>query len=288
MLYGGVFVHLYVRCDEPGANLLFSARAKKRLNLSSKGEGKGKVIVMTHPIWQRTWRSTGLHLLLLADLFFIGLHLLHFWLLYKTSYTGFLLGDGFRVDKDGSFAEYFQYLKLFSVTGLLVFLWARRKGLVYGAWGAVFAFSGLDDALRIHEDMGGRLVHVLGIHEAFGLRGQDFGELLVWGSFGVILLGFVLFATLRAGAEERAFSKNLALLFMVFVFFGLGVDMLHILLKGPAVLQILMPVLEDGGEMLTISVLTTFVWTWLVSREAVHPALSGRGRGPDYGGLHKH
>ena len=231
---------------------------------------------MIHSVWKRTWRFTGLYLLLLADLFFMGLHLLHFWLLYKTSYTGFLLGDGFRVDKDGSFAEYFQYLKLFSVTGLLVFLWARRKGLSYGAWGAVFAFSLLDDALRIHEGLGGRLVRVLDIRAAFGLRGQDFGELLVWGSFGVVLLGFVLFAYLRAGAEERAFSGNLALLFMLFVFFGLGVDMLHILLKGPAVLQILMPVLEDGGEMLVMSVVTVFVWSQLTTRRAAHAASSGR------------
>ena len=230
---------------------------------------------MIHAAWRRTWRSPGLRLLLAIDLFFVSLHLLHFWLLYKTSYTGFLLAEWFRVDKDGSFAENFQYLKLFLVAGLLALLWLKRKKLSYGAWAAVFAFAGIDDALRIHEGLGGRLVQALNIPAAFGLRGQDFGELLVWGVFGTVLLGFVFFSYLRAGAEERAFSKNLAVLFAIFVFFGLGVDMLHILLGSLAIPQTFMAVLEDGGEMLTVSVLTVFVWVWFVSLTAAPQATSG-------------
>ena len=238
------------------------------------GEGRRKGDAVTHAIWRRTWRSKGLRLLLTIDLFFVGLHLLRFWLLQEDFRLGLLSSGRFRVDVDRGFAESFQYLKLLLITGFLSFLWAKQKRLSYGAWAAVFAFAGLDDALRLHEGLGGRLVRALDIPAAFGLRGQDFGELLVWGSFGVVLLGFVLFSYLRAAPEERAFSKNLALLFGVFVLFGLGVDMLHILLGSSAIPQTFMAVLEDGGEMLSVSVLSVF--TWVRFRFAAAPqAVSG-------------
>ena len=233
---------------------------------------------MTHPVWRRTWRAKGLLFLLAADLLFIGLHLLRFWLLQKDVQLGFLASGRFRVDVDRGFAESFQYLKLLLTTGSLVFLLTKQKALSYSAWAVVFAFALLDDALKIHEEVGRHLVDGLGIPAAFGLRGQDFGELIVWGAFGVVLLGFVLFSYLRAAPAEKAFSRSLALLFAVFVLFGLGVDMLHILLGGPLILQTFMSVLEDGGEMLTISVVTVFVWNWLASRTAARGVVGVRVR----------
>lgn len=221
----------------------------------------------THPVWREEWHSKVLLLLLGTDLLFIGLHLLRFWLLQEGSYEGFLLNSRFTVDRDRGFAEGFQYLKLLLIVGLLMSLWVRQKALSYGAWGATFAFTLLDDALKIHEGVGRRIVDWLNIPAAFGLRGQDFGELIVWGGFGIILLGILLFSYLRAAPKEKAFSNPLFLLFVAFVFFGLGVDMLHMLLGGSEVQQMLMAVLEDGGEMFVMSIITVYIWNIFRGRE---------------------
>ncbi len=235
---------------------------------------------MVYLVWKKTWRSKILLFLLATDLIFIGLHFLHFWLL-QGSDRALWEGHRFAVSTDRGFAEIFGYLKLLLLTGLLARLWTQQKRLTYFAWSAVFAYVGLDDALRLHEKEGLYLAQRLGMPAAFGLRARDLGEVLVWGVFATVLLGFVLFSYLRAAPKEKAFSKSLFALFTVLVFFGLGVDMLDILVGGSAFQETLMAVLEDGGEMLTISVITAFVWRWFVNREPVHQTASGRAQRTD-------
>ena len=196
-----------------------------------------------------------LSLLLLADTIFIGTHIL----LWSVEWRSALLM--LNIERDGSLPEYFSYHKWLVCALGCIWLFTRGREALYLSWGALFFYLLLDDSNRFHERGGAFLVDLMKWGPALHLRGQDFSELTVMATAGVILLSVIAITyRMSINPEAKAFSRHLLLCLAAFVFFAAGVDMLHIMLRPWTTLRFFTGVVEDVGEMVVASVFTSIVW----------------------------
>ncbi len=202
-----------------------------------------------------------LQLLLFTDFILILLHVALF-------YTGWLTNENFSLRRDKGYPEFFQYLKELWIALLFVRLAWQNLEVRYLAWAALFGYMLADDYLMLHENIGAAAANSLGFMDRWGLRAQDFGELgfylLVGGTFCVLLL-----IAYRSGS--RTFRRNsiaLFVLLILFACFAVAGDLLHIVLPFPA-LDRIFDILEDGSEMIVMSLILWYVLTLLVTTPLV-------------------
>ncbi len=195
-------------------------------------------------------------LLLIGDALFILLHLA----LVFTPLSG---GRLFYLDVDGGYAEWYQYLKLTGIVWLLVILAREQRRPLLIVWLALFAFLLLDDALRLHETAGLWLANAVGLPPLIGLRPRDLGELLFVGLVALGLLTALVRAYQDSDGRTRRFSLSLILALLALGVVGVGLDMLGQMASGWRVLHEVLIAIEDGGELIVVSVMV-----WLVYREA--------------------
>ncbi len=202
-------------------------------------------------VWRIVLARPGLLLLLGIDGLFVALHL---WL-----WAHGKLAPQFNVEVDGSVPEMFNYLKWSLCFLSCAFAFFKRRELLNLLWALLFFYFLLDDSEWIHERVGAWITSRMDWGPALGLRGQDFGELSVSAAAGIVLFGLLGDAYWRAtDARAKAFSRRLLPWLAVLIFFGIGVDMLHIILA-PMVSElwgVLLGVIEDAGEMIMASFLT--------------------------------
>lgn len=192
-------------------------------------------------------------LLLAGDVALMGLHV----------YNHFAAGEKnlmLAITVDASYGEAYQYLKeLWAALLLVVLAWSTRQA-VYLLWAALFVYLLADDALRFHELAGIGLAAQLGLGDAFGLRADDLGELIFLGGVaGLIALGFLV-GYPRSSADAKEASKTFVALLGLIAFFAVAVDMLHSLLRDTGLLGSFVGMLEDGGEMLAVSLAFWYVY----------------------------
>jgi hypothetical protein len=104
----------------------------------------------------------------------------------------------------------------------------KKRGGLYFV-GALL-FSLLNDSLEIHETIGGSIVGLLNLQPAFGLRGQDYGELGVSALVGIFFLAAGWLAYRRSGVLARRMGLYLLAGVLTLALFGVGADMVHQLL----------------------------------------------------------
>jgi len=199
-----------------------------------------------------------LYYLIAADLAFLFLAVLQ-------RHTGYFSDSHFNLTIDGSFAEFYQYGKEIFIAAIfarLSNLW-RLPG--YLVWSGLFMYFFLDDAFRIHENLGRSIVKFFGFGSIFGLRAQDFGELAVFSGFGLLFLLPILVSFLRCDASHRKIWQHIMFLVILLVICGLGFDMVHSVFSdkgiaiGPITLSSIFGVIEDFGEMIVMSLCTWYV-----------------------------
>ncbi len=187
--------------------------------------------------------------LLILDVFFVLVHLASKQFGWENA--------GWLLTTDDGYSEIFQYLKMFGIAILLGWVARNTKSVDFVLWSMIFAYLLADDALRLHERMGGnRLGYLLDQTALFaGLDNYRVGQLI----FGLLVGG-----TLAAAASIRVFffsrgptkraTKFLLALLICLGFFGVGVDAVGIFadIGGRSIL-------EDGGELIVVSVMFWFV-----------------------------
>jgi hypothetical protein len=189
--------------------------------------------------------------LIAVDLVFVGLDLIY-------SHTDYL-GQMYSLGRDRGYAEIYQYLKLAAICFLLgVMVW-REPSLTYISWTLVFAYLLVDDAFLIHETYGLYAAERLPIPARFGLRGQDFGELLTTGISAAVLIFTVIIAYYLANPGQKAFTRRLLALIILLAFFGVMIDMIHELFRN-TILYDPIGTIEDAGELIVVSVVAWFVF----------------------------
>ena len=188
--------------------------------------------------------------LLIGDLLLL---LAHFLLAYDLLLTN----HDFFVDVDGGYGEWFQYLKFAFLIVLMTGLFRQQREPLYLFWTALFAFFLLDDAWRLHEQVGFWLAKMADFPALLSLRPRDLGELSFSAISGLFFLTALVFAYQHSDLKARQFTRKLLLTLVALAFFGIGVDMVQVMseeLVNPyQFLREMLIVLEEGGEMVVVS-----------------------------------
>lgn len=200
-------------------------------------------------------------LCVLIDLVFIAAHIVH-------NHTPWLPSPHLSIEHDRGYAEIFQYFKEIWILLLLGSVGFRRRSPLLTAWSLLFVYVLVDDAFSLHEIWGLAAAHYFGLDPLFGLRGEDFGELVVSALAASILLTLIGMTHGRASASLRAVSVDLVGLLAALACCGIVFDMLHI--AAPfGVPRAVYALFEDGGEMLVMSLILARVFcAMFISRQA--------------------
>lgn len=194
-----------------------------------------------------------LYLFLVTDLAFIVIHLVYV-------HADILSNPSFSLDQERGYSEIFQYIKEYWIALLLGALAVKHRSALYLGWSLLFFYLLLDDSLTIHEILGAIISEKLGLQAVFNLRALDFGELIVSACVGLFFLFFLAISYRFASRIPRETSKSLIIMFLVLAVFGIAVDMLHSMLRFSLFWEPLLAMLEDGGEMVVMSVIAWFVY----------------------------
>lgn len=178
--------------------------------------------------------------------------------------------DLLSITTDGGYPELYQYVKYFWVILLTLYLARVARAPHYVAWTVLFAYFLCDDALSIHERVGAVIGKGLPFVPPLNLRVEDVGELAVTAMVGGLLLPLLLWSY-RSGSDQfKKITQDLVLLVLAFVFFGVVVDVAHQSIKLGWVVEFIMGIIEDGGEMVVLSLIV-----WFVFLLSVHKGVPG-------------
>jgi hypothetical protein len=198
-------------------------------------------------------------LMLCTDALLIAGHLVQ-------SFTPYLTGQSFHLATERGFGEVFQYVKVFWVAASFAWLSIRTTDRAHLVWPLIFGYLLIDDAFRVHEQAGTRVARHFGLSSRLGLHAQDFGELLVFALIGTTSLLLVALAYLRGSAAYRSIAHRIVALLLLFAVFAGGMDMVHGMVDHVPTLNALFSVLEDGGELVVLSVICAYTVGLLLRR----------------------
>lgn len=195
---------------------------------------------------------TFLFMLISVDVVFIILDI-------ANRFSGFISHKYLPLNVDHGYPEIYQYIKEFWIVILFFLYFLKHRTGIYFTFTLLFGYLLLDDALLIHEALGELFTNRFGLQPVFGLRGQDLGELVVFGIIGFVFLSLIVFGYFRSSDNDRGIVRNLLAMILVMTFFGVAVDMVHRLFHDTS-LEWFWAVAEDGGEMLVMSVILWYVY----------------------------
>jgi hypothetical protein len=197
---------------------------------------------------------TLLVLLVVVDFVFIAVHALHVW-------SPWFAGGHFSMENYNGLASIYQYIKQAWLAGCLALAFLQTRSKVFAGWTLLFAFLLLDDALELHERVGAILAASLNFPAVLGLRPADLGEVSVAAAIGCLALALVAITFRHGGSQSRELSADLMCLLAALALFGVFFDMLHTItyFKAPSVAEFF-ALIEDGGEMLVVSVITAYTF----------------------------
>ncbi len=173
-------------------------------------------------------------------------------------HAGVLHDVRFAVTAERGFGEWFQYLKAGTIALLLIR--ARRTIPVAWWWAGLFVYLLLDDAFAVHEAFGRFIAGVVTLPAVGAVRPSQLGELLLFAAVGLVFAGALAALVRRGDAASRTLTLKLGLPFAALVFFGVFVDVVHSFLADPSY-RYAVGVIEDGGEMLAMSVLVAVAYS---------------------------
>ncbi|MBR9846120.1 MAG: hypothetical protein GYB35_08445 [Algicola sp.] len=200
-----------------------------------------------------------LAILLSIDILFVLLHALLIYIVFIRIDLDWSIVP-FMVSNDDGYPEIFQYIKFVVIIGIILFLIIKRKRKGYIAWLLLFTLMLLDDSLTFHERFGAWVSEKFNFSPMLGLRAQDIGELTYVAIFGALLLILLVLGYYKGDEKYRKTNISLGVLFTAFLFFGVGVDMLHSFFGTNRYSDLFLTLLEDGGEMIVLSL---FVWLFV-------------------------
>ncbi|GAA4284097.1 hypothetical protein GCM10022261_16280 [Brevibacterium daeguense] len=165
----------------------------------------------------------------------------------------------FDSDRDRGLAETVGYLQLLVAAGALVYTaLSMGRASIHYVFAAAFVVVIADDGLELHENWGGAVSDTLGFRSAIGLRGQDFGELVVWGLLSLPIVVALLITWFRSSIRARRQAVVITGGIVLLVFFAAVLDGL-----GPASgllgwsdrARYLVKLVESAGELGSMSVI---------------------------------
>ena len=197
--------------------------------------------------YNKTFSMPILYLCILTDIVFVALNVLY-------ELHPAVTDPALQIAQDRGYSEIFQYIKEFWIAGTLMFFAWRRRSALYLAWSGLFFYLLLDDSLRIHENWSKAPY----FPSLFGLNSHASGEIIIAAAVGISFLGLIAIAYRSAPPFERTVSKFLTWLLFSLAFLGVFIDGLHSIIQ-VTLLDPIFTTLEDGGEMLVMSLTLSFI-----------------------------
>jgi len=201
-------------------------------------------------------------LLVLADLVFVCLHVLYV-------NTDLLPTNLYSLSRDRGYAEFLQYTQESWLAALFLLLGFKQRQGLYFVFSFLFFYFLVDDSSEFHERFGEYLADFFAFQPALGLRAVDWGELLVSAMFGLLFLISIALLYIISDLSMRKISLYMIGMIFVMAVFGVLLDMVEILVTHPGVGRLLVTI-EEGGEMLVLSIITWFVFS-IPSEPGKHP-----------------
>lgn len=205
---------------------------------------------------------------LAIDFIFMGLHAM--------GSLGYLSDPNFSVTKNFGYAETFQYLKAGFLAICFLILAIKYGRPLFYCWTAAFTFILLDDSIEIHEYLGYHLGEFLENNNLGFNLGNSAGELIVFGIFGLLIFVPLFYYFYKSKDREvKIVTQDMFILFAGLIFFGVGIDLVHDFTATGTVLNGVLGLAEDGGEMLIMSVMVWYLWAYteegkMLRKEKLH------------------
>lgn len=197
-------------------------------------------------------RYIPLFVLLALDVTLIVLDLVNFYRPFENSKM-------FQIETNDSYAEDFQNVKWLIMIVCVLIIALFKTNWRYLTWVLVFIFLFLEDVFRIHHGLADFFYHTLRM--GAGQRSGKIIELFAALVLGVVFLAPVVWAYKNGDALFRKHSKAMAILLVLFLFCAIILDQVHRL----AVVNfnwkynVFVGILEDGGELITESLLAGYL-----------------------------
>ena len=211
----------------------------------------------------RNIKSNNFLLILLGiDSAFILLSLINIFL--NESFSNYL------VQLDGGFAEKFQYLKFIGISLMSFLLGIKKRSFQYLLFIVIPLYLYWDDSKQLHERIGTKVALLL--HEGnpndtliSNFRYQDIGEILYMSFMAFALLIVFLICFKLSNNFERTYLIKIFYFLIIFGIFAIVIDSIHQLFSGK--IYDLFSVIEDGGEMIPISLICAYFFKNLFLRK---------------------
>lgn len=197
------------------------------------------------------WPESVLGILLIVDIFFILIH--SYTIVFWNMEPEVLL-----LDANGfGFPEAFQYLKYLGVMGLIAYLIVYIKRYAYLPLFVLFTFLLINDVLQLHRLASWFFVDYLNLKAKLGFKAMSIGQLIYAVTMGLFFLSLSLWHYSTAALATRKSFLDIFKLLCVFLFFGVGVDVVQAFFEAHNRASLILTIVEEGGEMITLSML---VW----------------------------
>ncbi len=167
-----------------------------------------------------------------------------------------------RLDVDWGLGEMANYLKWIAISGLSLLLLVRSKAPIFLALAVLALVALLDDSLQLHERFGDAGLPALlpQLQLPAGV-----GELAFMMIEGVVLVGLFIWGWASTSKAIRRQVVPILALLGGAVFCAAGIDFFHTNAPDIPGLNGVLIILEDGGEMIFLSLVVGYV-AGLVSR----------------------
>lgn len=203
-----------------------------------------------------------LRLALIIDAIFIGCHVLLRSIDVDENHFYQILYGHLSIHSDEALPEIFNFVK-WGVSGLLALTaWRLCGHRFYAGLAAASIFFLIDDAGQVHEKIGAHFANT-GMSGIGFLDAASLGEISAMGVLALLVVLALGDAYRHGTAAGRLVIKKLAMIIVGLSVVGVIGDIVHNLVYGrlgEGVLTTLAGVIEDGGEMLLISVYASVVF----------------------------
>lgn len=163
-----------------------------------------------------------------------------------------------NISRDWSLAEIAGYFKWAILIAVLLRAFFRSSERLFSALAFFFLITLLDDALQLHEQVGGWIVHLTGLHLSIGSKAFALGEIAIWLLLGLLGISVVAAAWRSTDDYLRAHVLPLLGFFAVLILFAVGVDLIHFAVPDYSAWGGIVGIMEDGGEMLIMTVMLSY------------------------------
>ena len=160
-----------------------------------------------------------------------------------------------RIDRDWGLGEIFGYMKWLWIAGILLSRFRQTNALIFLGLGSLCLLALADDGLQLHENFAETIFPRLGLHTVFPAGS---GEVVFLALAGLLVFAPLLIGWLRAGPALRHQLVPFLILFGGVVFCVAIVDFIHTQLPDQSLTAGLLGILEDGGEMVFLSMMVSY------------------------------